>query len=182
MPDIDQISELKHQISIDTLVITDLRNKVERWHGLTRDIVTVLGNNTDMFHECMDSWIDLMVDTDERETLKALAQSIVDRLHEIKRSEWTDPFSRPDSRTAIPETGQDGPAPDDDELVSAVARGLDGKEHVVTFFVIRHHLGNDRCTRKYIPTYLDRPNIALVGEKAFQEAVSKFDGKEIQDL
>lgn len=35
MLDIDQISELKHQISIDTLVITDLRNKVERWHGLT---------------------------------------------------------------------------------------------------------------------------------------------------
>lgn len=104
MPDIQTtISELQHQISIDTLVITDLRNKVEKWHGLAKDIVTVLGNNTDMFHECMDSWIDLMVDTDERGTMKALAQNIVDRMHEIKHSEWNDPFSCMDKRTPAPD-------------------------------------------------------------------------------
>lgn len=104
MPDVQTtISELQHQISIDTLVITDLRNKVEKWHGLAKDIVTVLGNNTDMFHVCMDNWIDLMVDTDERGTLKALAQNIVDRMHEIKHSEWNDPFSCMDKRTPVPD-------------------------------------------------------------------------------
>lgn len=223
MPDIQTtISELQHQISIDTLVITDLRNKVEKWHGLAKDIVTVLGNNTDMFHECMDSWIDLMVDTDERGTMKALAQNIVDRMHEIKHSEWNDPFSCMDKRTPVPDEYIPRPiprheydmvceasqhfsetyeqycdrihaqeraeylhlknSPDENEIVSAVEQGLDGNATVVCFIVARHYLGNRKCTRTYRPTHLDKNAIAEIGEEAFRKLVSKYDGKETQDL
>lgn len=223
MPDVQTtISELQHQISIDTLVITDLRNKVEKWCGLAKDIVTVLGNNTDMFHVCMDNWIDLMVDTDERETMKALAQNIVDRMHEIKHSEWNDPFSCLDKRTPAPDEYIPRPIPrheydmvceasqhftetykhycdrihaqeraeylhlknfpDENEVVPSIEQGLDGFPTVVYFSVARHYLGNRKCTRTYRPSHLDKNAIAEIGEEAFRKLVSKYDGKETQDL
>lgn len=72
--------------------------------------------------------------------------------------------------------------PDDDELVSAVTRDKDGNATVVYFIVARHYLGNRKCTRTYRPTHLDKNAIAEIGEEVFQEVVSKYDGKEIQEL
>ena len=88
------------------------------------------------------------------------------RIHEKEHAEYLDLKNHPDVT----------------ELMSTVTRGLDGRAQLVTFFVARHYLGNYKCTRKYIPSYLDEAGIAEVGEETFREAVSKYDGKEVQDL
>lgn len=73
-------------------------------------------------------------------------------------------------------------SPDENEIVSAVEWGLDGNATRVYFIVARHYLGNRKCTRTYRPTYLDKNAIAEIGEEAFRKLVSKYDGKETQDL
>lgn len=70
-----------------------LKEKVLFWQGLVKDITTVLGNNTDMFHECMDSWITRMVDDDDEARMRSLANSIAERLHSVKKIEWGHPLS-----------------------------------------------------------------------------------------
>lgn len=70
-----------------------LKEKVLFWQGLVKDITTVLGNNTDMFHECMDSWITRMVDDDDEARMRSLANSIAERLHSVKKIEWNYPLS-----------------------------------------------------------------------------------------
>ena len=70
-----------------------LKEKVLFWQGLVKDITTVLGNNTDMFHECMSSWITRMVDDDDEARMRSLANSIAERLHSVKKIEWGHPLS-----------------------------------------------------------------------------------------
>lgn len=72
--------------------------------------------------------------------------------------------------------------PDENEIVSAVEQGLDKFPTMVYFIVARHYLGNRKCTRTYLPTHLDKNAIAEIGEEAFRKLVSKYDGKETQDL
>ena len=66
--------------------------------------------------------------------------------------------------------------------MSVVVQGMDEDLHLIYFIVNRHYLGNDKCTRTYTPTHLDKNAIAEVGEEVFRQVVRKCDGKEILDL
>lgn len=72
--------------------------------------------------------------------------------------------------------------PDENELMSAVERGLDWNATVVYFITAHHYLGNRKCTRTYRPSHLDKSTIAEIGAEAFHKLVSKYEGKVIQDL